>query len=196
MKPTILDRYSRAKNGQYIIDINAGKISDLYNDFDKQAPYIKKELDQNLVEYLTESAMDMEKEAFIIRIGLIEPPDDTMKVRITSSINSYFQYLKMIELQELRRNMRTSLIFLFMGVAILFLSVWVNQQLTEQATVVSKVFAEGLTVAAWVSLWEALATFLVNWTPYSRQISLYERIANAPVQFISTSTTATTRESG
>lgn len=184
MKALILERYSRTQEGRYIIDINADKISDLYDDFDKQAPYIKKELDQNLVDYLAESARDLDKEAFIIRIGLAEAPNEAMMERITTSINSYFQYLKTIELRELRRNMRTSLIFLFMGMAILFLSVWVNQQLSEQASVLSKVFAEGLNVAAWVSLWEALATFLVNWTPYSRQIRLYERIAHAPVEFI------------
>lgn len=195
MKATILERYLRADDGRYIIDINADKISDLYNNFDKQAPYIKKELDPNLVEYLAESARDMGKEAFIIRIALLEAPDVMLMERITTSINSYFQYLKMIELQELRRNMRTSLIFLFMGIAILFLSVWVNQQLPEQTTVISKVFAEGLTVAAWVSLWEALATFLVNWTPYSRQIRLFERIANAPVQFMTTTATATEADS-
>ena len=86
-------------------------------------------------------------------------------------------------MNELTRTMRTSLLFLLMGIAILFLSVWVNQQLSDDVTVIKKVFAEGLTVAAWVSLWEALATFLVNWTPYSRQIRLFERISNAPVQF-------------
>jgi len=32
--------------------------------------------------------------------------------------------------------------------------------------------------------WEALATFIVYWTPYSRQIKIYNRIANAMVQFV------------
>jgi hypothetical protein len=84
------------------------------------------------------------------------------------------------------RNIRISLIFLVIGLAILFLSVWVNQQITDQASVVARVFAEGLTVAAWVSLWEALATFLINWTPYSRQIIMYDRIARAPIAFSTT----------
>ena len=80
--------------------------------------------------------------------------------------------------------MRTSLIFFFIGIVILFVSIWVNEQLAKDATVLSKVFATGLTVAAWVSLWEALATFIINWTPYSRKIKLYERIANVPVHFM------------
>jgi hypothetical protein len=63
-------------------------------------------------------------------------------------------------------------------------------------TVLSRVFSQGLTVAAWVSLWEALATFLVNWTPYSRQIRMYERIAETPVQFMPAPVPASLAPSG
>jgi hypothetical protein len=34
-----------------------------------------------------------------------------------------------------------------------------------------------------VSLWEALAMFLVNWAPHRRLIRMYERIAKADVRF-------------
>ncbi|MDH5711692.1 MAG: hypothetical protein OEZ15_08535 [Gammaproteobacteria bacterium] len=186
MKSTILERYPCTDSGQYIIDINAGEISYLYNDFDKYTPYVRKELDDDLVDYLIESASELDKEAFIIRLNLVTPPVESMKSRITASINSYFLYLKTIEIEELGRNIRTSLIFFIIGLTLLSLSVWVNEQLTIDASVITKVFAEGLTVAAWVSMWEALANFLVNWAPFTRRIKLYERIATAPVQFIST----------
>jgi len=42
---------------------------------------------------------------------------------------------------------------------------------------VAHVFAEGLIVAAWVSLWESLATFLIEWFPQLRNIKLYYRLA-------------------
>lgn len=184
MKKTILERYTQTSDGQYIIDINAGKINDLYNDFDKHIPYVRKELDQDLVEYITDSARDLDKEKFIVRLSFIESLEDDMKQRITTSIYSYYVYLKTLELTELHRVLRTSLIFLLLGMTILFLSVWVNEQISAEASVVTKVFAQGLNVAAWVSLWEALATFIINWTPYTRLIKLYERIANAPVIFM------------
>lgn len=184
MKTRILDRYPRTEDGKYIIEITAGKISDLYNDFDKHTPYVRKELDQNLVEYISDSARDLGNEDFIIRFHFLEKPDEPLIARITESINNYFHYLKNVEIQELGRTIRTSLLFLAVGLCILFISVWVNQNLSAEATVVNKVFAAGLTVAAWVSLWEALATFLVNWAPYSRQIKMYERIAEAPLQIV------------
>jgi hypothetical protein len=185
MKSNILERYPCATDGRYMIDITADKVSDLYNDFDKNAPYVRKELDQDLVEYIRDSARDLGREKFTIRFYLVEPPDEAMMDRVTTSINSYFLYLKTIEFQELARIIRTSLIYLVLGVAMLFITVWLNQKLTTDASVLSSVFSQGLTVAAWVSLWEALATFLVNWTPYSRQIKIYERIAEAPVLFMS-----------
>jgi len=72
---------------------------------------------------------------------------------------------------------RRSLVFFCIGVAILFISVWVNRWLGPDRTVVAHVFAEGLIVAAWVSLWESLATFLIEWFPQLRNIKLYHRLA-------------------
>ena len=185
MKENILERYHREADGRYIIDITAGRISDLYNDFDRDAPYVRKDLDQDLVEYITDAVRDLGREGFIIRFHLAEPPDEAIMTRTTASINSYFLYLKTIEIKELGRVMRASLIYLAIGISLLFLTVWLSQNPAPGATVMRSVFLQGLTVASWVSLWEAMATFLVNWAPYSRQIRIYERIAVAPVQFVS-----------
>lgn len=186
MKKHILERYPRTSDGKFIIDITADRVEDLYANFDKHAPYARKELDENLANYISDSARDLGKVEFIMQFRFLVLPDDSLKERIRGSIHNYFLYLKEIELRELMRNMRISLIFLLVGIATLFLTVWVNQIIPEEASVISKVFAKGLTVAAWVSLWEALATFLVNWTPYTRQIKMYERIAKAPIVFCET----------
>ncbi|MDT8318821.1 MAG: hypothetical protein RQ824_12665 [bacterium] len=79
---------------------------------------------------------------------------------------------------------RVSLILLGVGLSILTLSIWINEAISEHESVVSRVFAEGLTVAAWVSLWESLATFLINWAPHRRNVKMYERIARSTVLFL------------
>ena len=195
MKKNISERYTRAVDGSYIIDITAGKISDLYNSFDRHTPYVKKELDQDLVDYIIDSANELGNDDFIIRFDLLEHPDEAMKTRIGTSIESYFIYLKTIEIEKLTRTMRLSFIYLLVGMVIMFLSVYVNQQLEADAGLFKEVIAQGLTVAAWVSLWEALATFLINWTPYRRKIKLYQRIANASVLFTSSPTLADSAKS-
>lgn len=184
MKKHILERYLQDSDGRFVIDIAAGNVGDLYTDFDRYAPYVKKDLDENLVSYIADAVRDLGKAEFVIQFRLMTMPEESLMERIRGSVYNYFLYLKEIELRELMRNIRISLIFLVIGLAILFLSIWVNQYITDQASVLTRVFAEGLTIAAWVSLWEALATFLVNWTPYNRQIRMYDRIAKAQIRFL------------
>lgn len=183
MNKNILERYSLTADGRCIISITAGKVSDLYNSFDSHTPYVRKELDQDLVEYITDSASELGRNDFLIHFNLFEPVGDEMKKRISTSINSYFIYLKTIEVNELRRIMHASLIYLAIGIVLLFLSIHLRQ-LAGEESMLNKLLTEGLTVAAWVSLWQALATFLINWTPYRRRIKLYQRIASSPVDFV------------
>lgn len=179
----ILDRYARTEDGKIIIDITADKIEYLYNDFDKHTPYIRKELDQGLVDYLIDCVREIGNEEFLIKFRFMEPVDSDLQLRIQDSIHNYFLYLKELEIDELRQMLRTSLVLLLAGIAILTLSIWYNEHFAVQASVVNKVFSEGLTVAAWIALWESLATFLVNWAPHQRRIRLLKRIASAAVLF-------------
>ena len=78
---------------------------------------------------------------------------------------------------------RSSLTLSAIGIVILFLSVWINQKTAGELTVIGHVFAEGLTVAAWVSLWNAIAIFLINWAPHRRQIKMYKQISKAKILF-------------
>lgn len=189
MNENILDRYSQAADGRCIISITAGKVSDLYNSFDRHTPYIRKELNQDLADYIADSARELGRNDFMLHFNLLEPVSEEMQKRISTSINSYFIYLKTIEITELRRIMNASLIYLAIGIVFLFLSIYLRQLATEES-MLNKLLTEGLTVAAWVSLWQALATFLINWTPYRRRIKLYQRIASSPVDFMTAPATA------
>ena len=183
MKKPILDRYSRTSDNKIILDISAGKVEDLYNDFDKNAPYVKKDLDQDLVEYIIDSVREIGKEDFVIQFRLKSPADTNLTSRVKTSIHNYFLYLKDLEFRELARMKRTSFILLVIGVLILCLSVWINQKIAGYGEIITHVFAEGLNVAAWVSLWNAIATFLINWVTHRKRIIMYEQISKATVLF-------------
>ncbi len=183
MKKAILDRYSRTSDNKIILDISAGKIEDLYNNFDNNAPYVKKDLDQDLVEYLIDSVREIGNEDFVIQFRLKSSVDDDLTSRVKTSIHNYFLYLKETELRELGRMTRTSFILFAIGVSILCLSVWGNQKIEGCGEIITHVFAEGLNVAAWVSLWNAIAIFLINWEPHRKRIKMYEQILKATVLF-------------
>lgn len=183
MKRQILERYTRTRDGKVILDIAAGRVADLYNEFDKYAPYRKKDLDQGLVDYIIDSVREIKKEKFVIQFRFARATEMKLRSRVEASVHNYFLYLKEIESSRLVDITRTAAILLSFGIVILVLSVWVNQKIENHETVVSRVFAEGLTVAAWVALWEAVVSFLINWSPTRRKIKRFERIATAEILF-------------
>ena len=103
--------------------------------------------------------------------------------RVKSSIHNYFSYLIDRELREFESMRHTSFILFIIGVSILFLSVWIDNKTAGENSVITHMFAEGLYVASWVSLWHAIATFLINWAPHRKKVKLYRRISSANIQF-------------
>ena len=186
MRRDILSRYARDAEGNIVLDVTASRVEDLYNNFDKSAPYVRRDLDQDLADYLIDCARELHRVPFVIRLNLDQPPDEPRLSRIRRSLNTYFAYLAETEIQKILQMFRRSAILFAIGLGILFASVWVNRLLGPERSVTENVFAEGLTVAAWVSLWEALAIFLIEWFPHRKNIVLYRRLAHVKLIFRST----------
>jgi hypothetical protein len=186
MRRDVLSRYERDGERNIIIDVAAPRVEDLYNDFDKSAPYIRRDLDQDLADYLIGCARELGRVPFILRFSLGNPPDEPRLSRIRRSLNTYFMYLAETEIQKILEMFRRSAILFVIGLGILFGSVWFNRLLGPERSVTANVFAEGLTVAAWVSLWEVLAVFLIEWFPHRKSVLLYRRLAHARLVFRST----------
>ncbi|MDH4227568.1 MAG: hypothetical protein OEV59_07455 [Deltaproteobacteria bacterium] len=182
-KGNILDRYQRTRDGRVVIEVATAKVEDLYNDFDKSAPHYKKDLEEDLVDYLIDCVRDIGSEHFVLRFRFPGDNEEPLRQRVRASLANYFDYLREIEARSLAQMVRSSVIFLIIGLIVLSLSIWVNRIPGITDTVSGAVFAEGLTIAAWISLWESLATFAINWPPRKRQIKRCERLASALVFF-------------
>jgi hypothetical protein len=169
-----------------VLDVAAMRVQDLYNDFDKNAPFIRRDLDQDLADYLVECAREIGSSPFTIRFTFETLPGQLESSRITNSIYNYFVYLAESEHQSILRMFRRSAILLAIGISILFAAVSVSRMLGPDPSVTANVFVEGLTVAAWVSLWEAIAIFLIEWFPHRKNVALFRRLAQARLIFRST----------
>ena len=185
MPKKIVDRYEHTADGLVIVDVAARRVEDLYEDFDKTAPYHKKDLDEDLASYLTECVREIGRVDFVIRFMFDCYPSDEFMLRVRTSVHKFFMYQRELELGAMNKMLRTSATLLVIGIIILGLSLWVNHLFTVDRTpsFLNTVFAEGLTIVAWVSVWEALATFLLNWPQHLFHIRLFQKIAEAPVQF-------------
>ncbi|MEI7694969.1 MAG: hypothetical protein WCI64_04900 [Chlorobium sp.] len=185
MPKKIVDRYEKTVDGLVIVDVAARRVEDLYEDFDKTAPYHKKDLDEDLANYLTECVREIGRFDFVIRFMFECFPSEDFMLRVRTSVHKFFIYQRELELEAMNKMLRTAATLLVIGIIILGLSLWVNHLFVVEGTpsFLNTVFAEGLTIVAWVSVWEALATFLLNWPQHLFLIKLFRKIAEAPVQF-------------
>ena len=182
MKKHILDRYDRDDNGAVVINISAKKIKDLYNDFDKESSFSKKDLDEELVEYIIDSVKEIGNEEFVIKFYFDEKLNDELENRIKNSILNFFEYLQELEKKAMKEQIKNAMIFMVIGVFFTAASLSFGRSNGEE-NVFYEVISEGLLVAGWVSLWESLATFLIKWLPLSKKLKIYKKIALSRVEF-------------
>ena len=75
------------------------------------------------------------------------------------------------------------MVLFVIGLMLLALAVMATRRFAMNEGVFTEVFAQGLTVAAWVSLWEAIANLFLEWYPHRQSIRRHMRVVNAPVIF-------------
>lgn len=185
MKKDILERYDRLDDGRVVIDVYASKVEELYEDFDKQAPFHRKDLDEELAAYLIDCVREIGRVDFIIRITLDSIPSGEFQERIRSSLRQFFIYQRGLESASMQRLLRKFLLYFLAGTVLLFLSLWLSASVIPDARRLEyeRVLVEGVTIAAWVSIWESLSILMFNWWPARQRIRLNSRIAGAEVRF-------------
>ncbi|HLS97894.1 MAG: hypothetical protein WDA10_06450 [Porticoccaceae bacterium] len=187
----ILARYASDADGTIIIDVAAQRVDALYNTFDRFSPDARKDLDGDLVAYVVECAREISPRPLRLRINLPDLPDSPTQASIRRGFHGYFTYLADLEGREMSRTVRGSGALLAAGLVLLLLAVLVTEHWASSTAILPRVFAEGLTVAAWVALWQVLATYLIHWAPYRRALRLYRTLAATRVDFSPTSSAAT-----
>jgi hypothetical protein len=183
MKKTVIDRYEKTDKNEAVIDVSIPSVDRLYHNFDKTAPYHRKELDEELVDYITECVQELGKYPFIIRISLETMPVSGLMERVQNSINNYYIYLREIEMRSMKRMFRRFGTLFAIGLMLLVLAIIAARRFASGEGVMTEVFVQGLTIAAWISLWESVAGILLEWRPCRENIRLCNRIIAAPVIF-------------
>ena len=184
----LLSRYERSPEGEVFIDVSVRGVEDLFNYFDRAAAFRKKDLDQDFVDYLIDCVREIKGEPFVVRIILQRDEEMERLDRTRRAIKNFFKYLKDVEHGACQRLLRRSLLYFLLGLSLLSLS------LAGGAFIGPRVFgnllSEGLTIAAWVSMWQAFAQLIFDLPPHIHTIRIYKRIMWAPVIFAETTTAA------
>ena len=183
MKEDIFSRYESHSGRRLAIDVSIGRIGELFEDFDSAASYVKKDLDQDFVEYLIECVREIGGYDFVIRINLPVIVQERHRKRVRKSIKSYFRYLELLERRKLRKMLWRSFLLLCLGMFLLSISMTFRVSTEHFSGVIQELLVEGLTIAAWVSLWAAFASLIFELASIISDIRIYRRIASREVVF-------------
>ena len=183
MKEDIFSRYESHSSKRLAIDVSVGKIEELFEDFDSAASYVKKDLDQDFVEYLIDSVREIGGYDFVIRINLPMNVQERHRKRLRKSIKSYFRYLELLERRKVRKVLWKSFLLFCLGMFLLTISMTLRGNMEHLSGMMQELMVEGLTVAAWVSLWSAFASLIFELTGTISDIRIYRRIAGREVVF-------------
>jgi len=178
------NRYEFTKDGKAIIDISVESMNDLFNSFDKKASFVKRELDQDFVDYIIDSVRELGNRDFLIRVSVDQEFNMLQENILRKAVANYFTYRYQIENLNLRKEIRKFTMLVILGIVLFTLVSLYKLPDTPDIEVRQKIFQEGLVVAAWVAIWEAVTSLIFGWNPYYIKRSIFERIASAELRVI------------
>ena len=169
----------RVEDGKPVVDLKLPGIENIFDNRDP-APFRDRDLDPDLVEYLTSAAEDLAAhDRFRIVFWLDKPCEVSA---IEAAFRAHFDY----ELERIdrvrRRNRRTGQISLMLAVLLVIGLVSIAQLLGRlvQNTIGAGI-KEGLMISCWVLMWRPVEVLVYDWIPWRRQRRVFKRLHEVPI---------------
>jgi len=186
MNSKILDRYEITSDNRFIIDVNIPSPDELFEKYDENASFYKKDLNARFEEYLLACVDEIGlRNKFIIRIGL---PEDKAKAAdegdIIYSFKQYFKYCIFICQKEIKTNSLRMLLHLGLAISALLLLMAFNAGNTTAVSGFFSLVISGLPAAVWVLLLTGFSRFLFRLMSQRSEIKMYRALKSTPVDFV------------
>lgn len=178
----ILERYEK-ENNQYAIQISTNAFRELFDKYDRTSSFIKRDLDNDLAEYLFDSASDLERREFYVCLNLYaEQQSDALEEKVNKGIDSYFEYEAHKIEKKRRKVVRKIILHITLAVICFFLSYTLNKALTTDSFLYV-LFVESIAIAVWVLLWPVFSDFIYELLEIKQTLRTYRKLINAKLKF-------------
>lgn len=183
MRDKTLKQYYRFNHskGIYLVDVDLDEYRDVYSEWD-YSPMVNRDLDDDLIEYILEASFEIGLKR---DMGLVfhipkELENESRERRSILGIRHYFQYQIRKVRGQIMRQLKTSLIFLLIGMGFLVTAI----TLPTQTNIVLTTIREGLFIGAWVALWELFSIWFFQMAELRLKIKHYRRIIAMEIHYI------------
>jgi len=166
--------------GRARIDLSLNSIDELYSPYDHAVCHPNRNLDPSLVDYLVACAKELDPHEFEVWLHMGSAPDDDLRAAGRQSLRHYFSYRLELEQRSRRRRVLRAVATFGAGASLL-VSI---TAFGSPVTLFSSVTTQGLTVAAWLLLWDSLAVWLLERSVAGRAARVLLRLREARVRFL------------
>jgi len=173
-----------ATNRHYEITIRVRTLMQLFSSFDP-SPFRDRDLDPGAEEFVMAWARELPRGAsFTIVVEL--PTEEANKPeanRIGEAFANYFRHCAEAAERDLRELFRVGWRSTLIGLVVLVACLLGSQVVATKVknVMVTRVVEESLIIFGWVANWRPIEIYLYDWLPFRRRITLFRRIARAPV---------------
>ena len=186
MNSKILDRYDITSDNRFVIDVAIPGSEELFEKYDENASFYKKDLNPRFEEYLLSCVDEIGlKNNFIIRIDLPENKEkETDEGDIIYSFKQYFKYCIFLCQKEMKKISRRMLLHLGLAIIALLLMMTFNVADMIAAAGFFSLVISGLPAAVWVLLLTGFSRFLFRFMSQRTEIKMYRALESTPVDFV------------
>jgi hypothetical protein len=166
----------------YMIEVGLDRYGDIFSDWDP-APFKRRDIDPDLKIYL-EGSSDEIPFRYPIELCFILPNgshNELLEEETKQGLKNSFNFKRYLLGKELKQVNSRILRFIVIGFALLSVA-GIFSRRTEELLVLSTLL-EGIFIAGWVFLWEAVSLFFFTNRELYHRYQTYKRLQSAPVFF-------------
>ncbi|MCU0526033.1 MAG: hypothetical protein MUF72_14515 [Elainella sp. Prado103] len=166
----------------YMIEIGLDQYSDIFSEWDP-APFKRREIDPDLATYLEESSQEIPGKHRIELCFILPLQNYNQRIETEARqglANSFIFKLYLLR-KQLKKTNAQMLRLVILGLLLLWFGAIATRRVEEG--VISSTLIEGVFIAGWVFLWEAVSLFFFTNLELYQRYRTYRRLQDAPVIF-------------
>lgn len=160
--------------------VNEQTINDYFNVNDP-APIYRRQLSQEFEEYIMNYAISIKRYSSVTyKFNCVNDSDNEFVEPLIHAIRRHFSLKKTIKEAEFKKFKRRNSKLLLVSLVIVMLFQGFIPALFGEEHGVHTVFVNALDVFSWVILWNILEKLIFFWNPFLKEISILDKLTNAP----------------
>ena len=173
--------YERDKTGAFIISISVDHYVDVFNELDS-APWRRRDIDHDLRLFLEDCSADIPfKYEIILQFNVAQEKQDTAREeRLKMGLKTYFTFVRSSLQRKIRNDYERCILYILAAFFLLFGAYALR---AASSNIVLVTLIDGVGIAGWVFLWEAISTFAFKGRDARDRYKEYERFSTAEIHF-------------